>query len=238
MTKFLQILKYLISDFAGAEVTWNAWAQTCEFAPERPVRLQLNGEDYQWNKITTHIENLIYAPEDRNVYHEGTIKELSGEVLGANGKAYCKFSGIWDKNFVREMESGEKEQLIVVADYPLHTQYFGFSDFTLGLNELHPEDRAGLPPTDSRLRPDVRCLEEGKLDNAVAYKYELEKAQRARNINEETYKPLWFVEKMDEFANTRMYVTNGKYWEAKEAKFEQQKKNNAFIPIFNVSITN
>ncbi|KAK6054327.1 hypothetical protein COOONC_08168 [Cooperia oncophora] len=136
------------------------------------------------------------------------------------------------------MNSGEKEQLIVVADQPISPQYFGFSNFTMGLNELFPEDRAVLPPTDSRLRPDVRCLEEGKLDDAASYKYELEKAQRARNINEETHKPLWFVEKMDEFANTKMYVTNGKYWEAKEMKFEQQKKNNAFIPIFNVSITN
>ncbi|KAK6020305.1 hypothetical protein OSTOST_14043, partial [Ostertagia ostertagi] len=34
----------------------------------------MSGEDYQWNKITTHIENLVYAPEDRNLYHEGTIK--------------------------------------------------------------------------------------------------------------------------------------------------------------------
>uniref|UniRef100_A0A7I5E847 PH domain-containing protein n=1 Tax=Haemonchus contortus TaxID=6289 RepID=A0A7I5E847_HAECO len=238
----------------SAEITWNAWAQTCEFAPERPVRLQLNGEDYRWNKITTRIENLIYAPEQRKLYHEGTIKvkcsngvsatihvdknkELSGEVVDAKGAIFCRFSGRWDEHFTREMNSGEKEQLIVVGDTPLHPQYFGFSDFTMGLNELYPEDRASLPPTDSRLRPDVRNLEDGKLDDAVAYKYELEKAQRARAIDEKAHKPLWFVEKMDEFSNTDIYVSNGKYWQAKGEKFEQQKKNNAFIPIFNVSIT-
>lgn len=76
----------------------------------------------------------------------------------------------------RQMDSGESEELIVVSNWPLHAEYFGFSDFTMGLNQLHAEDEQLLPPTDSRLRPDVRSLENGDIDKAVAYKHELEKA--------------------------------------------------------------
>lgn len=62
------------------------------------------------------------------------------------------------------------------------------------------------------------------------------KAQRARAINEETYKPLWFEPNDDEFTKRKMFKTTGKYFEAKQTRFEQQKKENAFIPIFKVSI--
>ncbi|KAE9421406.1 hypothetical protein Angca_007275, partial [Angiostrongylus cantonensis] len=256
---------------SGAEVTWNTWAQTCEFVPERPIRLQLTGEEYMWNKITTHIEGLLCIPEERKLYHEGTIcvkcsngvkatinvarnKEISGEVTSAEGKTFCKFSGKWDERLCRqrfdrnvafreidlwlfrELDGGEIEQLIMISEWPLFPEYFGFSDFTMRLNELHNEDRDFLPPTDSRFRPDVRCLEEGMLEEAVEYKRCLEQAQRERAINQETHKPLWFVQKEDSFTNKKIFVSTGKYWKAKEMKFEEQKKDNAFMPIFKVSI--
>ncbi|KAK6735020.1 hypothetical protein RB195_018304 [Necator americanus] len=177
----------------SAEITWNTWAQTCEFSPERPVRLQLHGEDYTWNKITTHIENLLCIPEERKLFHEGTIhvrcsngvaarinvkknKDVSGEVTNSNGKTFCRLFGKWDEQFSRQLDSGKNEELIVVSSSVLHAEYFGFSDFTMGLNELHAEEVPLLPPTDSRLRPDVRNLENGNLDKAIEYKQELEKA--------------------------------------------------------------
>ncbi|KIH53290.1 hypothetical protein ANCDUO_16584 [Ancylostoma duodenale] len=77
---------------------------------------------------------------------------------------------------MKEMDRGENEELIVVSHKILHPEYFGFSDFTMGLNQLYAEDEQLLPPTDSRLRPDVRALENGDLDKAAAYKHELKKA--------------------------------------------------------------
>ncbi|WKX94527.1 hypothetical protein Q1695_011647 [Nippostrongylus brasiliensis] len=239
----------------SAEIAWNAWAQTCEFMPERPVRLELTGDHYSWNKITSTIENLMCVPEERKFYHEGTInvkcsngvsaslnvkknREVFGEVIKSTGESFCKLIGKWDDRICSQKEGGFEEPLLVVDRSAIRPEYFGFTDYTMGLNELRPEDRDSLPPTDSRFRPDVRCLEEGKLDEAVACKGELEQAQRARAIDEETYKPLWFIKKHDEFSGADIYVTTGKYWEAKEAKFAEQKKNNAFIPIFNISITN
>lgn len=81
------------------------------------------------------------------------------------------------------MNDGKEEQLLVLSRWPLYPEYFGFSDFSMGLNELWPEQRESLPPTDSRLRPDVRQLEDGNLDKAVAYKQELEKVRKRLNLN-------------------------------------------------------
>jgi len=39
-----------------------------------------------------------------------------------------------------------------------HPQFFGFSQYARELNELTPELRAVLPLTDTRFRPDQRCL--------------------------------------------------------------------------------
>lgn len=50
------------------------------------------------------------------------------------------------------------------------------------LNEMEPNhgsDGVGLCPTDSRLRPDIRCLEQGDVDGAAREKTRLEDKQRA-----------------------------------------------------------
>ncbi|KAK8967438.1 Oxysterol-binding protein-related protein 1C [Platanthera guangdongensis] len=70
-----------------------------------------------------------------------------------------------------------------------------------------------LPPTDSRLRPDQRCLENGEFDMANAEKLRLEQRQRqARTMQESGWKPRWFSK--DEGRDTYRYV--GGYWEARE----------------------
>jgi len=43
------------------------------------------------------------------------------------------------------------------------SEYYHFTLFTISLNELKEEMRKYLPQTDSRLRPDIRLLEEGDL---------------------------------------------------------------------------
>ena len=45
---------------------------------------------------------------------------------------------------------------------PGHEAIYGFSEFTCSLNE--PEE--GVAPTDSRLRPDQRFMEQGNFDEA------------------------------------------------------------------------
>lgn len=52
---------------------------------------------------------------------------------------------------------------------------YHFTKLAIELNELE----AGIAPTDSRLRPDQRLMEEGKWDEANQVKVEIEEKQRA-----------------------------------------------------------
>lgn len=64
---------------------------------------------------------------------------------------------------------------------PEHSStYFSFTNFAMSLNELeaHMKPPKTLCPTDSRLRPDIRKLEEGDMDTAIAEKNRLEDKQR------------------------------------------------------------
>ena len=51
----------------------------------------------------------------------------------------------------------------------------------MGLNEMEPGMSETLCPTDSRLRPDIRKLENGDQDGAAAEKSRLEEKQRDSN---------------------------------------------------------
>lgn len=72
-------------------------------------------------------------------------------------------------------------------------QYYQFTTFAMSLNEMEPNhasDGSKLCPTDSRLRPDVRCLERGDVDGAAREKTRLEEKQRtARKLAKKTNQP-------------------------------------------------
>lgn len=51
----------------------------------------------------------------------------------------------------------------------------------MSLNELEPGMDQFLCPTDSRLRPDIRKLEQGDIDGAAIEKTRLEEKQRDAN---------------------------------------------------------
>jgi hypothetical protein len=55
---------------------------------------------------------------------------------------------------------------------------FNLTPFAISLNELTPGLLDKLPPTDSRLRPDQRHLENGEYELANSEKFRLEQLQR------------------------------------------------------------
>jgi len=61
-----------------------------------------------------------------------------------------------------------------------HVEMFGMNIFALQLNLLSDALKAKLPPTDSRLRPDIRAWEGADLKEAEAEKDRLEINQRKR----------------------------------------------------------
>ncbi|KAF4119436.1 oxysterol-binding protein-related protein 3/6/7, partial [Geosmithia morbida] len=100
-------------------------------------------------------------------------------------------------------------------------QTYGLTEFAAGLNEVTAIEEGKLAPTDSRLRPDQRLAEQGRLDDAENLKVKLEEAQRARRreLEErgEEYKPRWFVKAAENAAEGeeewKMKTGKDSYWE-------------------------
>ncbi|KAJ4961267.1 hypothetical protein NE237_021177 [Protea cynaroides] len=97
----------------------------------------------------------------------------------------------------------------------IRTRY-NLTPFAISLNELTPGLLEKLPPTDSRLRPDQRHLENGEFELANEEKLRLEQLQRqARKLQERGWQPRWFRKDED-----GCYRYTGGYWEAREKKWD------------------
>ncbi|KAG0520748.1 hypothetical protein BDA96_08G100800 [Sorghum bicolor] len=102
--------------------------------------------------------------------------------------------------------------LLWERDKSLNQTRYNLSPFAISLNELTPHLLNKLAPTDSRLRPDQRHLENGEYEMANAEKVRLEELQRqARQLQEKGWRPRWFKK---DFDGSYRYV--GGYWEARE----------------------
>lgn len=97
------------------------------------------------------------------------------------------------------------------------SDYYYFTFFAMSLNEMNPELKKVLPLTDSRLRPDIRKLEEGDVDGAAFEKNRLEEKQRdARKLRKKdkiTWNPVWFERGMHPFAKEEAWSYKGGYWD-------------------------
>ncbi|KAK1422162.1 hypothetical protein QVD17_25084 [Tagetes erecta] len=154
--------------------------------------------------------------------------QVQGVVQDRTGKTAATLIGKWDESmhFVNGDCSGKGKgdpfsdaRLLWRRSKPpkVPTRY-NLTRFAIALNELLPGLKEKLPPTDSRLRPDQRCLENGEYERANAEKLRLEQRQRqARKMQERGWKPKWFAK--DKSSDTFVYT--GGYWEAREqAKWE------------------
>ncbi|KAJ9708729.1 hypothetical protein PVL29_000645 [Vitis rotundifolia] len=93
---------------------------------------------------------------------------------------------------------------------------YNLTPFAISLNELTPGLLEKLPPTDSRLRPDQRHLENGEYELANAEKLRLEHLQRqARKLQERGWQPRWFCK--DKEDGCYRYI--GGYWETREKRY-------------------
>ncbi|KAF6165198.1 hypothetical protein GIB67_007183 [Kingdonia uniflora] len=150
--------------------------------------------------------------------------QVQGVVQDRNGKTAATLLGKWDESMhfvngdgpVKGKGPESNAQLLWKRSKPpvLPARYY-FTQFATTLNELTPGLKELLPPTDSRFRPDQRCLEKGQYEQANTEKLRLEQRQRqSRKMQERGWKPKWFAkdEKSDAY-----YYTGG-YWEAREQK--------------------
>ncbi|KAJ0753777.1 putative oxysterol-binding protein [Helianthus annuus] len=130
--------------------------------------------------------------------------QVQGVVQDRSGKTAATLIGKWDESmhFVNGDCSGkgkgdpfsDAHLLWRRSKPPKFPTRYNLTRFAITLNELTPGLKEKLPPTDSRLRPDQRCLENGEYEMANAEKLRLEQRQRqARKMQERGWKPQWFA---------------------------------------------
>ncbi|KAL3315613.1 Oxysterol-binding protein 2 [Cichlidogyrus casuarinus] len=218
--------------------------------PKGCVRLDFrDGSIFTWNKITTCVHNIIVGKLWIDNYGDAYItnhktghtaeinyspytllsshnRQVKGVVKDPSGRDQYVITGTWDERLNGESKRPSDEDLkatVLWTARPVREdadQIYNFNDMSVELNQ--PEE--GVAPTDSRLRPDQRSMEEGRWNEANELKERLEIKQRARRARwekqdydkNEPYTPLWFEKSFDHYFRGDCYLSNGQYWKAKK----------------------
>jgi oxysterol-binding protein-related protein 3/6/7 len=93
--------------------------------------------------------------------------KVDGTLYGADGSAAANLNGTWLERLsvAPAAPAGAPGRVLWTKHAPLPQggQYYFFSRFCMELNELLPGMRDVIAPSDSRLRPDQRAMENGQL---------------------------------------------------------------------------
>lgn len=161
--------------------------------------------------------------------------QLGGYVKDAEGKICYSIGGRWNNKIyarltpgyeatVEEPKGSNKDSskvFLVWEANPRPTGIpFNLTSFCITLNDDNPKLLEWLPPTDSRLRPDQRAMEDGRYDEAATEKTRVEEKQRAkrrqREEKGEEFIPLWFSRAKCPVTGEPYWKFNGKYWSERE----------------------
>lgn len=233
---------------APGQKFWGKSAEITTDGRVRVVLRLPDGSDefYSWNIATMFLRNVVMGEKyvepvgTMNVVNDSTghraavefrakgmfggrSEEVHVETFGPDGSdTGSGLTGTWTGGLrtVGPGKSGGDEIWKAGAMVDNPTQTYGMTAFAASLNEITNIEKGKLPSTDSRLRPDQRLAEDGKLDDAESWKHKLEEAQRARRRAMEdrgdTHKPRWFVRVEDSADGEEVWkIKSGKdgYWE-------------------------
>lgn len=226
------------------------WGKSAEITTDGRVRVVLrlpDGKDelYSWNIANMFLRNVVMGEKyvepvgtmtvtNDSTGHKASIEFRSKGMFGGRsedvvvevlnpdgGDAGAGMSGTWTTALSKGTKGkGGDEMWHVGSLVDNASQTYGLTRFAATLNEVTDIEKGKMAPTDSRLRPDQRMAEDGKLDDAEVWKQKLEEAQRERRRqledSGETYKPRWFVKAEDSPDGDECWrIKTGKdgYWE-------------------------
>ncbi|KFH42711.1 Oxysterol-binding proteinc-like protein [Hapsidospora chrysogenum ATCC 11550] len=192
------------------------------------------------NWTTGEVAQLEFKPRG---WKASSAYQIGGKIIDADGKTRVSMGGRWNSRIYARLTPGYEAAVDEPAkeNGPVHrgsladpTQAylvwqanprpagipFNLTPFVLTFNHIDDKLRPWIAPTDSRLRPDQRAMEDGEYDFAATEKNRLEEAQRARRrIREargEEFTPAWFTRARCEVTGEEYWKFNGKYWELRE----------------------
>lgn len=156
-----------------------------------------------------------FGLKDKDAY------KFEGHLKDSTGKIRYNLKGFWNSWFsMVNAETKEETELFRAESRKPGAEFqYNYNEFLLNINHVSEEHLKTICPTDSRLRPDQRALENGNLQLAASEKHRLEEKQRAkrkeRELRHETWKPKWFVKEASPSGEPSVFIykENGKYFE-------------------------
>ncbi|EDV23583.1 uncharacterized protein TRIADDRAFT_27761 [Trichoplax adhaerens] len=250
--KYIQIIPqgiaHLVFPKSGNHYTWRKVTTTIHNIIVGKLWVDQSGE----MEITNHSNRdkcyLKYSAY--SYFARDTPRKVSGQVVDAKRLVRYVINGTWDNKIeyakvIDPIPLEEYYNAVKSGKPPPTTQstlswqknslppgrenMYGFAPLTCSLNA--PVD--GIAPTDSRLRPDQRCMEKGDFDGANSEKLRLEEKQRGKrhkyeamvtsakesgNLPPKPFEPIWFKKVFDEFCNRDVHVYRGNYWESRDVQ--------------------
>ncbi|MCO5576850.1 hypothetical protein L7F22_030670 [Adiantum nelumboides] len=190
-------------------------------------------------------------------WRSSAMHELKGSVTNSNGKETWEIAGRWSSQIVARRATGsaaatmdpdgnvdslstdpaalvgaEIPEMVLLWKYtPQPPGPFNLTPYAIKLNDTPEGLHDFLPPTDCRMRPDLRLFERGQYDEADVMKRNLEEFQRATRKKREQgelppHQPKFFSRKTDP-------LTQGDYWEPSRLGAEKVKdKEDINIPEY------
>lgn len=168
--------------------------------------------------------------------------QVTGRVVDAQGKTRWSIGGRWNDKIYARLTPGYEETidgpssdskgqafLVWEAHYrpPPGEIPFNITPFVVTLNDLPDRLKPIVAPTDSRLRPDQRAMEEGEYDFAATEKNRVEEGQRARRrIREakgEDFTPRWFSKAKHPVTGEDYWLFNHEYWKVRDQVADGKK---------------
>ncbi|PHH64006.1 hypothetical protein CDD81_5111 [Ophiocordyceps australis] len=165
--------------------------------------------------------------------------QVSGKIVDGSGQVRVSMGGRWNSRLYARLTPGfeasvdegkdggrldaaggmtdpSRAYLVWEANARPKGIPFNLTPFVLTFNHIDDKLRPWLAPTDSRLRPDQRAMEDGEYDLAAREKNRLEESQRARRRAREArgddFVPAWFERARCDVTGEDYWRFTGRYW--------------------------
>lgn len=233
--------------YNSIEVKNKFWGKSLEIFPTGPNHVEFpeHGDHYVWEQVTACVHNIVIGRMWLDNYGDMEIvnktnggrcvinfsktgwmsdsksfASIKGTIYDAKGKAKIKIGGNWTKCVYEELPHGEQNVIWQVDERPDDeaSQSYNLTKWAISLNApVEDDERPYVAPTDSRLRPDQRALENGEYALGTTYKTDLEDGQRERRREAEAageqWEPRWFKKVAGEKEGTFEWMYGGEFFQ-------------------------
>jgi hypothetical protein len=162
----------------------------------------------------------------------GKVMDKEGRVRWSvggrwNDKIYARFTPGYEdseieKGAAKSGKQGDNKAFLVWQAHERPTGIpFNLTPFVVTLNDIPDKLRSVVAPTDTRLRPDQRAMEDGEYDFAATEKNRVEEKQRAtrreREARGDEFVPRWFKKGRCETTGEEYWEFNHEYWKVRDS---------------------